>query len=102
MVSTIGLPPISRTTWDGCDGLNAWEADPIRDTASGYLVTGPGTAELSGGAYSASFELKVDNFNWDKSEVAMLSVAETGTGKVITSRIVKRNQFPNTLIKHSI
>jgi len=79
------------------DGLNGWEADPVRDVTSGYLAKGPGTDELPSGEYSASFELKVDNFNWDKSEVAMLSVAETGTGKVIASRIVKRNQFPNTL-----
>ncbi len=79
------------------DGFNAWEADPIRDRTSGYLTKGPGTDELRRGEYCASFELKVDNFNRDKSELATLSVVECGTGKVIASRIVKRNQFPNTL-----
>jgi len=79
------------------DGLNAWEADPIRDRTSGYLTKGPGTDELENGEYCANFELKVDNFNRDKSELAMLSVVESGAGKVIASRIVKRDQFPDTL-----
>ena len=79
------------------DGLSGWEADPVRDRVSGCLTKGPGTDELPGGEYSASFELKVSNFNWDKSELATLSVVETDTGKVIASRSVKRNQFPNTL-----
>ena len=78
------------------DGRNAWEADPVRDRASGYLTRGPGTDELGSGECSASFELKVDNFNWDQSEVAVLSIVESATGKAIASRSVRRNEFPNT------
>jgi predicted alpha-1,6-mannanase (GH76 family) len=79
------------------DGSHAWCADPVRDRASGFLVTGPGTRELAAGNCSAAFELKVDNFNLDDSVVATIFVVETGGGKIIASRDLKRSQFPNTL-----
>ena len=79
------------------DGRNTWEADPVRDHASGLLVTGPGTSGLPAGKCSATFELKVDNFNWDKSIVATISVVDADSGKIIVTRDLKRNEFPNTL-----
>jgi hypothetical protein len=79
------------------DGLNGWEADPIRDQASGYLTKGPSTKELPPGKYRAEFELKVDNFNWDNSQVATLSVMDTASGGIIARRNVTRNQFPDAL-----
>lgn len=79
------------------DGLNGWEADSIRDRASGFLTKGPSTKELPPGRYKAEFELKVDNFNWDKSQVATLSVMDTASGRIIAQRNVTRNQFPDAL-----
>ena len=82
------------------DGLNSWEADPVRNTASGYLSKGPGTMELPAGDYSANFELKVDNFNWDNMIVAELSVVNDDTRDTIISRDLTRREFTNALYQN--
>lgn len=79
------------------DGCNNWAADPVRDTASGYLTKGPGTAELGSGNYSATFELKVDNFNWDSSSVATISIVDVDANTVIATRNISRAEFADTL-----
>lgn len=79
------------------DGLNGWEADPVRDTGSGYLCAGPGVGGLAPGDYTAQFELKVDNFNWDNSAVAQISVVDVDDNLIVASQTLTRDEFPTVL-----
>lgn len=79
------------------DSLNAWEVDPTRDTHSDFLSWGPYTIMPGAGNYTASFELKVDNFNLDSSTVATIDVRDNEMGQVVASQNIQRNNFPNTL-----
>jgi predicted alpha-1,6-mannanase (GH76 family) len=79
------------------DGLNAWCADPARNHTSGFLSHGINTREIPAGSHTAVFELKVDNFNWDEAKVATVSIVDSESKEVLTTRDVARNEFHTTL-----
>lgn len=79
------------------DGHNGWEADPARDRTSGFLTLGAEIGKLAAGECSATFELKVDNFNWDRSVVATISAVESNGEKIVSSKDLRRSDFPNVL-----
>ncbi len=80
-------------------GTSAWEADPLYDHASGFVSTGAEAFGLRSADYLAAFELAVDNFNWDKSVVATISVVDVGSKKTIVSRDLPRDEFPSILYR---
>jgi hypothetical protein len=77
--------------------MNAWCADPVRDPVPGFLTRGPATSQIPPGNYSVLFELKVDNFNYDNTTIAQISVVDPDTGSLLAARNISRNQFPTTL-----
>ncbi len=79
------------------DGVNAWEADLRSASASGYLTRGPTTLTIPPGDYTAVFELKVDNFNWDNAAVAMISVVDVDSDLLVASENLTRHQFSSVL-----
>jgi hypothetical protein len=79
------------------DGMNAWCADPARNHASGFITRGAIVSELSAGAHSVMFELKVDNFNWDQSTVATISAVDADSGEIQAARDLTRNDFSTAL-----
>ncbi len=84
------------------DAFKNWQADPLIDRTSGFLVRGLQPEARPAGNFItgkclAQFELKVDNFNWDKSRVATISVIDAGNGHQLAARHLARNQFTNTL-----
>jgi predicted alpha-1,6-mannanase (GH76 family) len=81
------------------DGLNAWTADPVRDQTPGFLTRDANARELESGKYEATFELKVDNFNWDDSKVATISVVDADNGKSVATRDLKRGDFSTVLYR---
>ena len=81
------------------DGNDNWEADPVRDPASGFLMEGPATSELGASNCVATFEVKVDNFNLDSAPLATLAVVDADTGTTLTARTITRDQFPNILFQ---
>ncbi len=83
------------------DGANAWCADPLRNPASGFFARRANASELSAGPHQAMFELKVDDFNWDGSKVATLSVVDANSDKNLISKDVARSEFSNVLY-HSV
>ncbi len=79
------------------DGLNAWEADRLCASSSGYLARGPGTMQIPSGDYAVLFELKVDNFNYDNNTVAQISVFDLDHNTTVAYQNLPRNRFPNAL-----
>ena len=79
------------------DALNAWVADLFRDPKDDYLTVSGAVSGLAQGEHTASFELKVDNFNRDNLPVAIIFVSDADTHKAIESREITRGRFPNAL-----
>lgn len=82
------------------DGANAWCADPVHNRASGFLAKGANARGVPAGSHEAVFELKADNFNWDDSKVATLSVVDADSEQIVASRDVLRNEFSTTLYQN--
>jgi hypothetical protein len=78
--------------------VGTWSADRWRDASPCYLTQGPGVI-LGDGAFTAYFELRVDNFNLDDQPVATISVLDRATGVTMASTDVTRTQFPNALFR---
>jgi predicted alpha-1,6-mannanase (GH76 family) len=78
-------------------GLNAWSTGPAQTCVSGILASQKLPTELPAGTWTATFWLKVDNFNFDKQPVAAIAVIDSASGKILASKNISRNEFPNIL-----
>lgn len=70
----------------------AWTANMGQDN-SGFLSYGPYVADLKTGKWTTTWSMKIDNNNYDNSNVVRLEVVDSYNGEILAYKEVTRQQF---------
>jgi len=73
-----------------------WKVDPATNFQSNYMAVST-PVYLSPGNFTAYFELKVSNFNWDNWLLATVDVYDATSQISITSKDIHRSEFQTIL-----
>ncbi|WP_159622604.1 family 43 glycosylhydrolase [Ruania rhizosphaerae] len=72
---------------------DGWSADPVQDTAPGYLLFGPYVSDLDPGNRAARIRIMTDDVSSDNQALVHIEVHDANSEEVLAERSIRRSDF---------